>query len=57
MLLKVITVRSGFHDLRMFCLNISDAVIITEKGVDYCCIIYEIRKSEGTHLLENFVRG
>ena len=57
MLLKVIAVRNGFHDLRMFCLNISDAVIITEKGVDYCCIIYEIRKSEGTHLLENFVRG
>lgn len=57
MLLKVITVRNGFHDLRMFCLNISDAVIITVKGVDCCCIIYEIRKSEGTHLLENFVRG
>ena len=57
MLLKVITVCSGFHDLRMFCLNISDTVIITVKSVDYCCIIYEIRKSEGTHLLENFVRG
>ena len=57
MLLKVITVCSGFHDLRMFYLNISDTVIITVKGVDYCCIIYEIRKSEGTHLLENFVRG
>ena len=41
----------------MFYLNISDIAIITVKGVDYRCIIHNIRKSEAIHLLENSVLG
>ena len=37
----------------MLCLNISDIALITVKGVDYCCIIHDISKSEAIHLLEN----
>ena len=33
---------SGFHDLSMFCLNISDTAIMTIKNVDYRCIIHNI---------------
>ena len=43
------------HDLTMFCLNISDFVIITVKGVDYHCINHYISKSEAMHLLETSV--
>ena len=32
------------HDLKMFCTNLSDIVIVTVKSVDYC-IIYGISKS------------
>ena len=39
----------------MLCLNISHIAIITAKGVDYCCIIFDISKFEGICLLENFV--
>ena len=39
----------------MLCLNISDIAIVTVKGVDYHCILYEITKSETIHLLENSV--
>ena len=39
----------------MVCLNISDFAIITVKSVNYCCIIYGVRKFEGIHLLESFV--
>ena len=35
------------------CLNISDIAIITDKGVDYRCIIHDINKSEELHLLKN----
>ena len=37
----------------MLCLKISDIAIITVKGVDYCCMIYNIIKPEEIHLLEN----
>ena len=37
----------------MLCLNLSHIAIITVKGAGYCCIIYDISKSEATHLLEN----
>ena len=30
---------SGFHDLKMLCLNISNTAVITVKNVDYRCII------------------
>ena len=46
---------NGCHDLKMLCLNISDITIITVKNVDYCCIIYNISKSEGINLLKNYV--
>ena len=39
----------------MFCINLSDISIITRKGFDYHCILYEITKSEAIHLLENTV--
>ena len=35
------------------CLNLSEISVITAEGVGYGCIIHEIRKSEGIHLLEN----
>ena len=44
---------NGFYDLTMLCLKISDIAIITVKGVDYCCMIYNIIKPEEIHLLEN----
>ena len=46
---------NGCHDLTILCLNIGDVAITTVKGVDYCCIIHEISKSEAIHLLENSV--
>ena len=39
----------------MFCLNLSDISIITGKGFDCHCILYEITKSEAIHLFENTV--
>ena len=46
---------SGFHDLTMLCFNISNIAIITVKGVDYCCIINNIRKFEAIYFLETSV--
>ena len=46
---------TGCHDLSMLCLNISDIAIITFKNVDYCCIMYNISKSEVINLLEKSV--
>ena len=43
----------NLYDLLMLCFNISDIAVITVKGVEYCCIIYDISKSEVTNLLEN----
>ena len=40
------------HDLMMFCVNLGNNAIITVKGDNYCCIIYEISKSEAINLLE-----
>ena len=39
----------------MLCPNISDIASITDKGVDYRCIIHDISKSEEIYLLENSV--
>ena len=39
----------------MLCLRISNIAIITATGLDYCCIIYDISKSEAVHLLQNTV--
>ena len=41
----------GYHNLTIFCLNISDIVIITMKNVDNFCTIDKIRKSEAINLL------
>ena len=35
------------------CLNISDIAVITVKGFDYPCILYDASKSEAIHLLKN----
>ena len=43
----------GCHDLMILCLNLSDIAIITVKNVDYCCIFYDINKSEAIILIEN----
>ena len=43
------SVCKGYHDLTMFCLNLSDIVISTIKGVDYRRIIHGINKSEAIH--------
>ena len=37
------------------CVNISNVAIITVKNVDYCCIIYDISKSEAINYLKNSV--
>ena len=44
--MKVIAVKNGCLNLTMLCLNLSDVSIITVKGLDYCCIIQNISKSE-----------
>ena len=46
------SVCDGCHDLTMLCLNISDIAIITVKGVDYCCIIHDISRSEANNSLK-----
>ena len=46
---------NGWHNLMMLCLNFSDTAIVTVKGVDYRCIIYNISKYESIHLSENSV--
>ena len=40
------SVCNGCHDMTIFCLNISDIIIITVKNVNYQCIIYNISKPE-----------
>ena len=46
---------NGCDDSSMLCLNISTIAIITVKSGDYCCIIYNINKSEAVKLLKNSV--
>ena len=46
---------NGCHNLTMLSVNISDIAIITDKNVDYHCIIYNISKSEVINLLKNSV--
>ena len=43
------------HDLTMLNVIIRDIVIITVKGIGYCCIIHHISNSEAILLSENFV--
>ena len=38
----------------MFSLNLSDIAVITAKGIDYCCILYIITKSEAIYFISNF---
>ena len=40
-----------------WCLNISDIAIITIKGVDFRCIIYDISKSEAIYLLKYSIKS
>ena len=47
------SVCNGCQDLLMLCFNTSDITIITDKGIDYRCIIHGISKSDAIHFLEN----
>ena len=47
------SVGNGCHVFTMLSVNISNIAIITNKNVGYCCIIYNISKSEEINLLEN----
>ena len=49
------SVCNSFHDLTTLSVNISNIAIVTINNVGYCCIIHNIRKSEASKLLENFV--
>ena len=49
------SVCNGCHDLTRLSVDISDFAIITVKNVGYCCIIYNISKSEAINLLKRFV--
>ena len=49
------SVCNGCHVFTILSINISDIAIITIKNVDYCCIIYNINKSEAIILLEDSV--
>ena len=41
------------NDLVMMSKNLSDIAILNIKGVDYCCIISGISKSEVINLMQN----
>ena len=36
------SLRNGYHDSTMLCLNIRDITVITDKSVDSDCIIHDI---------------
>ena len=42
-----------FHDLLIMCMNLNDIYILNIKGVDYCCIIRRLSKSESINLIQN----
>ena len=46
---------NDYDDLSTLRLNINNITIITVKGINYCCIISHISKSDAIHLLENYV--
>ena len=46
---------NGCNDLTVLCLKISNIIIITDKNVDYCPIIYNISKYETINLLKSAV--
>ena len=43
----------GRHDLLMMAINLGDIAILNISGIDYCCNINEISKSEAINLLQN----
>ena len=45
------------HDLTMLGVNMSDIAIIIVKNDDFCCIVYNISKSEAINLLKKSVLG
>ena len=46
---------NGCHDLTMLCRNLSDIGVIPVTGVYYCCINYDIIKSDTLLLSEKSV--
>ena len=49
------SVCNGCHDLLMMSPVINNIAIITIEGVDCCCIIYGVSKSDIIYLTENYV--
>ena len=45
--------RAGWDDLLMVYFNLSDTAVLDIKGVDYCCIISDISKSEAINIMQN----
>lgn len=48
----IVAVCSVFHVL-MICIDINSIIILNIHGIDYCCIINGISKSEGINLVKN----
>ena len=51
------SVSNESYDLAMLCaiIMVRGIAIITSKDVDYCCIIFDLSKSEAIHLVGNSV--
>ena len=43
----------GCHDLLMMSRNLDDIAALNIQGIDYCCMIKGISKSEAVNLLQN----
>ena len=41
------------HDVLMIPVNLNDIAILNIRGVDYCCMINRINKSNAVNLLQN----
>ena len=46
-------IRSGCHDLSIMSIKTDNIAILNIWGVDYCCNIYGISKSDAVNLLQN----
>ena len=49
------SVGNGCHGLAMLSVDINKIIIITDKNVDYRCIIHKFSKSEAINLLKSAV--
>ena len=44
---------NGCHNVLMMSINLHDIAILNIRGIDYCCIINGISKSDALNLLQN----